>query len=224
MEFLERTRDGYDAMAEGYAAHFGHHLDGKPVEHGMLAAFASLVRATGNPAVADIGCGTGVATGTLRDLGVDPTGIDLSPNMIEQASRRHPDLEFTVGSMTDLDLPDDHFGGVCAWYSTIHVPDTHLRQAFSEFHRVLAPGGLVLLAFQVGDQPRQLTEAFGTSVDVLFHRRRPAAVASELAAARLPVYAQTVRESNDDGMESTPQAFLIARKPVDNQHSASVRI
>jgi SAM-dependent methyltransferase len=224
MEFLQRTRDGYDAMAEAYVTHFGHHLDGKPVELGMVAAFASLVRATGNPAVADIGCGTGVATGMLRDHGAHPTGIDLSPNMIEQARLRHPDLEFTVGSMTDLDLPDNHFGGVCAWYSTIHVPDSHLRQVFSEFHRVLAPGGYVLLAFQVGDQPRHLTEAFGASVDLLFHRRRPAGVASELAAVGLPTYALTVRESDDDGVESTPQAFMIARKPVDDQHRASVRI
>lgn len=224
MEFLERTRDGYDAMAEAYVTHFGHHLDGKPVELGLLAAFASLVRATGNPAVVDVGCGTGVATGMLRDHGVEPIGIDLSPNMIEQASLRLPDLEFAVGSMTDLDLPDSHFGGVCAWYSTIHVPDSHLRQAFSEFHRVLTPGGYVLLAFQVGDQPRHLTDAFGESVDLLFHRRRPAAVAAELAAVGLPTYAQTVRESDDDGVEPTPQAFLIARKPVADRHRTSARM
>lgn len=224
MEFLERTRDGYDAMAEAYVTHFGHHLDGKPVEWGLFAAFASLVRATGNAAVADVGCGTGVATGMLRDHGLEPIGIDLSPNMIEQASLRFPDVEFAVGSMTDLDLPDNQFGGVCAWYSTIHVPDPHLPQVFSEFHRVLSPGGYVLLAFQVGDQPRHVTDAFGASVDLLFHRRKPAAVASQLAAVGLPTYAQTVRESNDDGMESTPQAFLIARKAVDDGHRASARM
>ncbi|WP_064751571.1 class I SAM-dependent methyltransferase [Mycobacterium sp. URHB0044] len=224
MEFLQRARDGYDAMAEGYAKQFGNHLDGKPVELGMFSAFASLVRATGNTAVVDIGCGTGVATGMLREHGLEPTGVDLSPNMIEQARLRLPDVLFAVGSMTDLDLPDDQFGGVCAWYSTIHVPDSHLPQTFSEFRRVLAPGGFALLAFQVGDQPRHLTEAFGASVDVFFHRRRPAAVASELAAAGLPVYAQTVRESNGDGVESTPQAFLIARKPVAGQNRASARL
>ena len=114
--------------------------------------------------------------------------------------------------MTDLDLRDNSFGGVCAWYSTIHVPDSQLRQVFSEFHRVLVPGGFVLLAFQVGDQPRHLTEVFGTPVDLWFQRRQPAAVASELAAAGLATYAQTVREPHDDGVESTPQAFVIARK------------
>lgn len=212
MDFLTRTRDGYDATASAYAAHFDHYLDGKPIERAMLVAFAGLVQATANRAVADIGCGTGITTAMLHDAGVVPTGIDLSPNMIELARQRNVGLEFSVGSMTDLDLPDDGFGGVCAWYSTIHVPDEYLPQAFSEFHRVLAPGGFVLLAFQVGDRPRHLTEAFGTPVDLLFHRRRPADVASELAVAGLQVYAQTVREADDDGMESTPQAVLIARK------------
>jgi hypothetical protein len=28
-------------------------------------------------------------------------------------------------------------GGVCAWSSTIHVPDSHLAEVFSQFHRVL---------------------------------------------------------------------------------------
>jgi hypothetical protein len=78
---------------------------------------------------------------------------------------------------------------------------------------VLAPGGLALLAFQVGDRPRLLTEAFGMSVDLEFHRRRPEAVEVMLSAAGLLPYACTVRDADDDGLESTPQAFLLARKP-----------
>jgi ubiquinone/menaquinone biosynthesis C-methylase UbiE len=210
--FLERTRHGYDAAAAEFAALFDRHLDSKPIERATLAAFAELVLATGNPAVADVGCGTGATTRILRDLGVVPAGIDLSPNMIAQARQRSPGLDFTVGSMTDLDLTDGSVGGVCAWYSTIHVPDSHLSTAFSEFQRVLVPGGVVLLAFQVGDQPRHLTEAFGVSVDLVFHRRTASKMGSKLAAAGLPLYSQTVREADGDGVESTPQAFVIARK------------
>lgn len=212
MDFLDRTRAGYDATAAEYATHFDDHLDERPVERAMLAAFAELVRADGHTAVADVGCGTGAATRVLHDLGLVPTGIDLSPNMIDQARLRAPDLDFSVGSMTKLPLPDTCVGGVCAWYSTIHLPDSHLPMALQEFHRVLAPGGVALLGFQVGERPRHLTEAFGVAVDLVFHRRTPAAVGSALAAAGLPVYCQTVREAHDDGVESTPQAFVIARK------------
>jgi hypothetical protein len=63
MDYLECTRDGYDATAVEYARRFQCHLDDKPVELAMLSAFAGLVKATGRLAVADVGCGTGATTG-----------------------------------------------------------------------------------------------------------------------------------------------------------------
>ena len=212
MDFLDRTRDGYDAAATEFAAMFENYLDDKPIEKAMLAAFADLVRATGNTSVADVGCGTGVTSRILAGLGVEPVGIDLSPNMIAEACARAPELRFEVGSMTSLELADASVGGLCAWYSTIHVPDSHLPQAFSEFHRVLVDGGVALLAFQVGDRPRRLTEAFGMPLDLEFVRREPGAVAATLEAAGLPVHSTTVREPDDDGVQTTAQAFLVAHK------------
>jgi len=212
MDFLQATRDGYDATAAQYAARFHHHLRDKPVELAMLSAFAGLVLASGDTAVADVGCGTGATTAILHDHGVAVSGIDLSPNMIEQARRMNPHLSFSVGSMTALNLADQAVAGLCAWYSVIHVPDAVLPQVLSEFHRVLAPGGVLLLAFQVGDQPRRLTEAFGVAVTLEFHRRTPDVVAAALEVAGFSVFAETVRQAYDDGFESTPQAFLIARK------------
>lgn len=210
--FLDRTRDGYDRTARGYVSAFQHHLDAKPLDHAMLKAFTELVPR--HHRVIDVGCGTGVATAVLRDHGVDVSGIDLSPNMIAEARRLHPDIGFTVGSMTDLGLPDAGIGGLCAWYSVIHIPDDVLPAVFAEFHRVLVPGGVALLAFQVGDRPRHLTEAFGESVDLMFYRRHPSAVAELLEDAGLPVHAQLLRGPDGDGVESTPQGYLIARKPA----------
>lgn len=216
--FLDRTRDGYDRTATGYVDAFQHHLDGKPLDQAMLGAFAEMVPP--NLRVADIGCGTGVATAILRARGCDAFGIDLSPKMIAEARGLNPEIEFTVGSMTDLDLPDAGLGGVCAWYSVIHVPDAVLPAVFAEFHRVLVPGGVALLAFQIGEQPRHLTEVFGESVDLVFHRRRPEAVATLLEDAGLPVHAQLVRGPEGGGIESTPQGYLIARKPTTAEEHA----
>ena len=215
--FLDRTRDGYDRTAAGYVGAFQNHLDGRPLDHAMLKAFVDLVPT--HHRVADIGCGTGVATAILRAHGADAFGIDLSPNMITEARRLNAGIEFTVGSMTELDLPDASVGGVCAWYSVIHIPDELLPTVFAEFHRVLIPGGVALLAFQIGDRPRHLTEAFGESVDLTFHRRRPAAVAELLAEAGLPVHAQLVR-GPEGGVESTPQGYLIARKHPQSEEPA----
>lgn len=210
-EFLRLTREGYDRTAGPYAVRFHGHLDDKPVDRAMLSAFAGLVTLGNNTRVADIGCGTGATTAILSDLGVQPFGIDLSPAMIGEARRRNPGLDFTVGSMTELDL-DGSVGGICAWYSIIHIPDDHLESVFAECRRVLTPGGVLLLAFQVGNESRLLTKAFGQAVNLTFHRRAPEFIESLLALSGFQMYARLVREPDDDGLESTPQAYLIARK------------
>ena len=211
-DFVTLTRDGYDRSAAHYVARFQDHLDDRPVDRAMISAFAALV----NPGarVLDVGCGTGVVTAALAAAGLDVIGIDLSPNMIAQARGHHPGLSFQVGSMLELDAEDGSLGGLCAWYSIIHVPDSHLAAVFAEFHRVLAPAGVVVLAFQVGDEPRVLTDFDGAQVNLTFIRRQPAAVADLLSKSGFRVYPELVRQP-DDGLESTPQAYLIARRAAD---------
>lgn len=213
-DFLDRTRDGYDRTASAYVDAFHHHLDDRPLDLAMLSAFTAMVSAGPGKPIADIGCGTGATTAIIAAHGAEVFGIDLSPNMIAQARRLNPDIDFAIGSMTDLDLPDRSVGGVCAWYSVIHIPDDRLPAVLAEFHRVLVPGGFALLALQVGERRRHLTEAFGEAVDLTFHRREPDAVALLLRDAGLPVHAQLVRAAEGDGVESTPQGYLIARKPA----------
>jgi len=209
--FLTSTRTSYDTLAAAYAERADDELARKPLDRAVLGVFAELVREAGGGPVADVGCGTGMATAHLHSLGVDVRGIDLSPGMLAQARRRLPAVRFDVGSMFDLDLPDSGVAGLCAYYSTIHIPDELLPTVFAEFHRVLAPGGHVLLAFQVGDEPLQRSEAWGHEISLVFHRRRPERMSALLAAAGLPVHAHVVREPSAD--ESTPHAYLLARKP-----------
>lgn len=214
-EFLRATRAAYDAVAEGYAIRFAAELAAKPLDRAMLAGFAELVRSAGNRPVADIGCGTGRVTAHLAALGLAVSGIDLSPGMIEVARQSHPGLRFDVGSMLALDLPDGALGGVLAWYSTIHLPDERLPDAFAEFHRVLAPSGYLLLAFQAGQGTLHRTEALGHVISLDFRRREPDQVAGLLGQAGFMVRARLLREPDDEGefTEQTRQAFVLAGKP-----------
>ena len=212
-DFLQATRASYDAVAGDYAEQFREELASKPLDRALLGWFAELTQAAGP--VADLGCGPGSVTAHLNALGVPAFGIDLSPEMVAVARRLHPGLRFEVGSMLTLDLPDGGLGGITAWYSTIHVPDERLPEAFAEFHRVLAPGGHVLLAFQVGDEPVHRTEALGHALSLVVHRRRPDHVAELLSRAGLSMRATILREPEDyrGGVEKTQQAYLLARKP-----------
>jgi hypothetical protein len=83
---------------------------------------------------------------------------------------------------------------------------------FAEFHRTLLDGGLVLLAFQAGDEPRHLGFAYGHEIDLDAYRLPPDHISELLLQAGLVVEAQLLREP-DDRYEKTPQAYLLARKP-----------
>ncbi|GHA08636.1 class I SAM-dependent DNA methyltransferase [Streptomyces echinoruber] len=210
--FLRATRASYDAIAHDYAAAFPGGPADRPLERALLAAFAELVRAGGDAPVADVGCGPGNVTAHLHDLGVPVFGVDLSPRMVALASRAHPGLRFHVGSMTGLDLPDATLGGVLALDSVIHIPDAHLPAVLAEFHRVLVPGGLLLLGFRTGDAEHlHLSERFGHETSLDYYFRTPQDMAAAVTDAGLEPRARLLREP--EGEEKRARAFLLAARP-----------
>ena len=171
------------------------------------------VDVSGSGTVADIGCGPGRITAHLDSLGLAVFGIDLSPEMVAVARKDHPGLRFDEGSMEALVLADGTLGGIVAWYSIIHTPPARLPGVFAEFHRTLRGGGLLLLAFQAGDEPRHLDFADGHEIDLDAYRLPPERITELLLHAGLVVEAQLLREP-DDRYEKTRQAYLLARKPT----------
>ena len=205
--FLTETRNGWDAFAEEYLRRYQHELTVKVWDRLVLNGFAELVRAAPGPVV-EVGSGPGFVTAYLNGLGLDVTGIDLSPEMVAVARREHPQVRYEVGSMTALKLPAASQAGLVAWYSIVNTPDEALPAVFAEFHRVLAPGAPVLLAFQTGDE-------VVVREGITFHRRGIEAVLPHLTAAGLEPVMRTLREpASYPGMvEAVPQAYLVVRRP-----------
>lgn len=96
----------------------------------------------------DLGTGTGVIPRNLYRFGAQWTGADLEPNQIAEARRlaeeNGMDIRFLAAPAEETGLPDGAFDVVtaaqCFWYFD---PD----RIFPEIHRILKPGGHLLLLF-----------------------------------------------------------------------------
>lgn len=162
-DIIVSTRRSYDHIASEYAEHIYDELQGKPFDCALLDRFAGMVKPRG--IAADMGCGPGQIARYLHERGVQVIGIDLSPRMIETARALNPGIDFQTGNMLALEtIPDNAWGGIAAFYSIIHIPRAQIVDALCEFQRVLAPGGILFLAFHRGDGTLVETEIWGKEI------------------------------------------------------------
>jgi demethylmenaquinone methyltransferase / 2-methoxy-6-polyprenyl-1,4-benzoquinol methylase len=108
----------------------------------------------------DVATGTGLAAQAALDLGVPVSqvvGLDPSAGMLrENQKRRAIPLVQAMGE--SLPFPNASFDFVCMSYALRHVED--LNVLFGEFHRVLRPGGRVLI-LEISRPTSRTAFAFG---------------------------------------------------------------
>ena len=204
------VRDGYDGIAEQYAGKLFGELEQKPLDRSLLDRFAA---ATANGQVCDMGCGPGQIASYLHDAGANVFGLDLSPRMVDQARALSPAISFREGNLLALDLPDSTLAGIAAFYAIVNIPESSLPQVFSEMHRVLQPGGLLLLTFHIGGETVHIEELFGrpTSLDFFFFPT--AAIRRLLEAAQFEIEEIVEREPYAPDVEhQSRRAYIFARK------------
>jgi SAM-dependent methyltransferase len=198
-------------MAPHYVEMFFHELDRKPFDRALLDGFAQELRGAGP--VCDLGCGPGHIAVYLRSRGVDALGVDLSPEMVAQASRLTPEIPFRQGDMLALDAPDGAWAGIAAFYSIIHIPRLEVVRALRELRRELRPGGLLLLSFHGGDEVLHLDEWVGVPVSVGFVFFQPEEMVGYLEAAGFEI--ERVEERRPYEFEHpSRRVYVLARKPV----------
>jgi ubiquinone/menaquinone biosynthesis C-methylase UbiE len=101
--------------------------------------------------VLDLACGPGYAAAQALGRGAVPSGVDLSPAMVELALTRHPDIDFRVADAAQLPFPAGAFDAVVAGFLLHHLADP--AAVLIECGRVLRPGGR--LAVTVWDRPER---------------------------------------------------------------------
>jgi SAM-dependent methyltransferase len=207
---LRATQASYDRVAREYAGRIADELAGKPLDRALLRLLAEQAGALGP--ICDLGCGPGHVARFLRDCGAEACGVDLAPEMVAQARRLQPGIQFQVGNMLALDWADESFGGVAAFYSIIHAPAGQLPQAFREMRRVLRPGGRALVAFHIGHEAVHLDEWWGERVDLDFQFLEPERVIEDLRAAGLEVESITTRAPYPGVEHASRRAYIFAHK------------
>jgi ubiquinone/menaquinone biosynthesis C-methylase UbiE len=204
---LHNLQASYDRVADEYARRIYGELADKPLDRALLDRFAEQIR--GHGPACDIGCGPGHVARYVHDHGVETWGIDLSPAMVEVARRLNPGMTFRQGNMLALDIPTATFGGITAFYSIIHVPRAEVTTALCELRRVLRPGGVMLLAFHIGQQVVHLDEWWGEKVAVDFAFFDVDEMTSYLQAAGLTVDEVVERPPYPDVEHQSQRAYIF---------------
>ncbi|MDX3193999.1 methyltransferase domain-containing protein [Streptomyces sp. MN03-5084-2B] len=142
-------RSAYGPHLESLGARTGDswkHIYREQLVDGFFGAVPGLKeRLTAGARVLDLGCGTGNAVSVAARAfpASHFTGLDINPNVVEQAQEHHlPNTEFVVGDAAELtaDPPYD----VITAFDAIHDqdrPDVVLRR----IHGALAPDGLFFM-------------------------------------------------------------------------------
>ncbi|MCX6555523.1 MAG: class I SAM-dependent methyltransferase [Candidatus Aminicenantes bacterium] len=118
-----------------------------------LRLFAGHFRLQAGERVLDVGCGSGRLIPLICEK-IGPNGslveLDFAPGMLD-IGRGKPNggnVTFMLGDVHAMPLPSKNFDKVIALALLPHLDDR--ASALKEFHRVLKPGGLLVMVHQMG--------------------------------------------------------------------------
>jgi ubiquinone/menaquinone biosynthesis C-methylase UbiE len=138
--------DEYGCIARLYDPLVGPAL--RPIHQAM----AGLAGAPGS-ALLDLCCGTGLLAGIGTQLGLDVTGVDLSPHMLAVAEAKRPGPAYLLADAAALPLPDNRFDAVAVSFA-LHEKPLHIAAAIlGEARRVLKDDGRILVADYLASGP-----------------------------------------------------------------------
>lgn len=138
----QELKRAWEAVAETYAR--SRDPDGSDAD--LIEELQKTLPAS--PKILDIGSGDGART--LANLPAESVGLDISRRGLELATKQVPDAWLVQGEMTALPVSSDSFDAITAYHAVFHVPRAEHPTVFSEFSRVLKPGGKLLMTLPTG--------------------------------------------------------------------------
>ena len=144
--YERKTIEFYDSIAEDYRSLYS---EATPGGRAFVIRRERALELFDKPAgrVLDVGCGPGIVVDPLLAQGCSYHGVDPSAKMVAEGKRRYrdqADATFSVGTVTQLEYPDDYFDAVICLGVLERVEDDD--RAISEMLRVMKTGGTLIVA------------------------------------------------------------------------------
>jgi SAM-dependent methyltransferase len=161
----------------------------------------------------DVGSGTGRPTAAaLIAAGHCVLGVDVSPVMVELATRQVPEAEFRCGDIRDVSLEAESFDGVCVFFSLLQMTRAEQSDLTRRLTRALRPGGHLVLATVPADVEDVEVVFMGQPVRATSFGEED--VVAMVRAAGLTVMARhsTVFSPDHPGAGPEPHLFLYCRR------------
>ncbi|MEU1414776.1 class I SAM-dependent methyltransferase [Streptomyces sp. NPDC005731] len=97
--------------------------------------------------VLDVGSGTGRPTAAvLAAAGHDVLGVDVSPVMVDLATRQVPEATFRRADIREMPLEDASFDAVCVYFALLQMSRVEQTVVVRRLAEAVKPGGSVVLA------------------------------------------------------------------------------
>jgi SAM-dependent methyltransferase len=154
----------HDAASKGYSAAADTYVAGRPDYPAETGDWLRDVVGLGaGRSVLDLGSGTGKFLPYLRQTGARLLALEPVAAMRDKLVQENRDVEIVPGIASDIGLPDGAVDAVvCAqafhWFAT--------AEAIAEIRRVLVPGGVLGLIWNVRDERMPWVAALTALIDV----------------------------------------------------------
>jgi SAM-dependent methyltransferase len=142
-DYVAVNRDFYDANAEAYARTTANMFDQE-----WLDRFVSYIGPGGR--ILDVGCAGGRDSGWFATHGFEVEGIDISPSLIDLATKAVPGAHFAVMDLNRLEFPKSYFDGIWCSCVLLHVRRSEAPSAVVEMADRLRPGGVIYILVKEG--------------------------------------------------------------------------
>jgi ubiquinone/menaquinone biosynthesis C-methylase UbiE len=111
----EEIKNYYDDLAYSYDSNRFENSYGKFIDKQERIFLTKHLPSVSTHNILDLGCGTG------RFLEFANNGVDISPKMIEVASKKHPLKELKEGSVTSIPFPNNYFDTIYSLHVIMHL-------------------------------------------------------------------------------------------------------